>query len=76
MSSRSMVWDYFQRMGDKSKCCLCNKLISTRKNTSNLHSHLKYKHPLKYFALQENLRKNRNEEDKSDTGESESTDCR
>lgn len=46
---RSSVWDCFKKPGvnDKTvKCQNCNAELKYFKNTSNLHDHIKRKHPL------------------------------
>lgn len=74
MSSKSHVWDYFEKMGNTSKCLLCKRVISTKGNTSNLHAHLRYKHPIQFRTLQEASRRSRddeNDESNRETDDSE-----
>lgn len=51
-SSRSAVWKYFKKeSAGIAQCLVCSKKIHNKGNTSNLHSHLKYKHPNKQLEL-------------------------
>ena len=45
-TSRSSVWDHFEKCGEKSAVCqLCKKSFAYHGGTSNLLSHLKTSHP-------------------------------
>lgn len=46
-TKNSDVWKFFVKKSDgfSADCCLCNQKVKSRRNTTNLHSHLKNKHP-------------------------------
>lgn len=53
MASRSIVWKHFEAFDDsRAKCKICKTVIKTSKNTSNLFSHVKNKHPHESTALE------------------------
>lgn len=52
---RSYIWEYFEKINNGAKC---NKTISTKGNTSNLHAHLKSKHPNQLIQLHQKKRHN------------------
>lgn len=42
---RSALWKHFIKLTkDTAKCKLCDKILKSSGNTSNLHAHLKQKH--------------------------------
>ena len=47
---KSDVWEYYEKIKDapKARCTLCNKQLSYRGGTTNLHTHLVCKHSLLY----------------------------
>lgn len=46
MAKRSIVWNYFFKESKEiSRCKMCDKVVRTSSNTSNLLTHLKVKHP-------------------------------
>lgn len=41
----SVMWKYFHKLENGGTCKLCNAMVKTCGNTTNLKQHLKRKHP-------------------------------
>lgn len=55
---KSIVWEFFDKISDggkitSAKCKLCNTSYKYFGNTTNLHDHLKRKHPIQLTEFQE-----------------------
>lgn len=62
---RSCIWEFFKKDQCGSiLCLLCKKNVLTKGNTSNLHAHIKHKHPLQLRIVEES--KKRDMEDTMD----------
>lgn len=60
---KSCIWEFFKKeQSGTVQCLLCKKNVCTKGNTSNLHAHLKHKHPLQFRAIEENKRRAREKE--------------
>lgn len=59
MSSKSkrIVWKYFIRTDTDGKCKLCQMIVKTGGNTTNLKNHLKRKHETLNQSDKENNKK-------------------
>lgn len=55
--SKSIVWKYFIRTDNGGKCKLCQMIVKTGGNTTNLKNHLKRKHETLNQSDKENNKK-------------------
>lgn len=55
--SKSIVWKYFIRTDTGGKCKLCQMIVKTGGNTTNLKNHLKRKHEIFNQSDKENNKK-------------------
>jgi len=51
--SRSEYWKYFIRTNEGGKCNICQKIIKTSGNTTNLRVHLTRAHPKLQFQMKD-----------------------
>ena len=71
-NTKALVWKYFGFQADENnqlclikvpKCRLCHHTVAAKdSNTTNLHSHLKYKHPEEYSLVQRATEKGQKKE--------------
>lgn len=60
MSGRSVFWQYFvkeEKLYDRVKWTLCNKIVITNRNTTNMKNHIAPNHPFIYRQLMRETKK-------------------
>ncbi|XP_020283306.1 zinc finger BED domain-containing protein 4-like [Pseudomyrmex gracilis] len=67
---KSIYWKFFDKSGDMATCRICNKILKTSGNTTNLKSHMKKNHP----KIESNTIISRNKENEQQENQTKNSD--